>query len=114
VPIAWIPLEVAWSGAPPPAAPQRQPAPASAFASYASADAQAVGLCLSALARWAPALAIFQDCLDLRPGEAYKPQLARQIADAEAILPFWSRQAAASPWVLWSSEAAGPRGRSLR
>jgi hypothetical protein len=106
VPMAWIPLQVAWGGEPPPAAPRRQPAPASAFASYASADAQAVGLCLSALARWAPDLAIFQDCLDLRPGEAYKPQLAQRIADAEAFLLFWSRRAAASPWVRWELDTA--------
>ncbi|MFO1326141.1 MAG: TIR domain-containing protein [Rubrivivax sp.] len=108
VPMGLLPLVVDGASADVAAPAERPPrsAPSSAFASYASADADAVGLCLSALAHWAPALAIFQDCLDLRPGEAFKPQLERRIADADAFLLFWSRRAAASPWVRWELDTA--------
>jgi len=81
-------------------------APGSVFASYASRDADEVAGRLSTLARWAPHLDIFQDCLDLRPNEAFKSQLAKQIADRDAFLLFWSRHAAASSWVRWELETA--------
>ena len=81
-------------------------APRSVFASYASKDAVDVAARLSTLARWAPGLDIFQDCLDLKPGEAFKPQLAGQIAARDAFLLFWSRHAAASNWVRWEMETA--------
>jgi predicted component of type VI protein secretion system len=106
VPMACIPLHVEREVGDSPVAQHVRPAPSSAFASYASADAPSVGLCLSALTRWAPGLAIFQDCLDLRPGEAFKPQLERRIAESEAFLLFWSRRAAASPWVRWELDVA--------
>jgi hypothetical protein len=73
----------------------------SAFASYSSKDAALVTQRLSTLVRWSPGLDIFQDCLDLTPGEDFKPQLAAQIAARDVFLLFWSRQAAASPWVRW-------------
>lgn len=109
VPMGLVPLTVELQGEAAEAqaaAPAPRAAPSSAFASYASADADAVGLCLSALTRWAPTLAIFQDCLDLRPGEAFKPQLEQRIATSEAFLLFWSRRAAASPWVRWELDTA--------
>lgn len=110
VPMGLLPLTVELERAAPgpsvAATPASRASPSSAFASYASADAVAVGLCLSALSHWAPALAIFQDCLDLRPGEAFKPQLERHIASADAFLLFWSRRAAASPWVRWELDTA--------
>lgn len=107
MPMGMVPLSVQDPAATPAAAaPALQRAPSSAFASYASADAPAVGLCLSALSRWAPSLAIFQDCLDLQPGEAYKPQLERRIRDSDAFLLFWSRQAARSAWVRWEFDVA--------
>lgn len=81
-------------------------APSSVFASYASRDADEVAGRLSTLARWAPHLDIFQDCLDLKPNEAFKSQLAKQIADRDAFLLFWSRHAAASTWVRWELETA--------
>ena len=108
VPMGLVPLVLegaAGDGRRPGAWPPRR-APSSAFASYAMADAEAVGLCLSSLAHWAPALAIFRDCLDLRPGEAFKPQLERHIAGADAFLLFWSRRAAASPSVRWELATA--------
>jgi hypothetical protein len=107
VPMGLVPLTVEGpAGDSPPAAALPRRAPNSAFASYASADAQAVGLCLSALSRWAPTLAIFQDCLDLQPGEAFKPQLERRIRDSDAFLLFWSRRAAQSRWVRWEFDVA--------
>lgn len=115
VPMAAIPLRVAVraAGAPAgapgpaePAPPQPVPAPRSAFASYASADAAIVTQRLSTLARWAPGLDIFQDCLDLHPNAAFQPQLAEQIACRDVFLLFWSRRAAASQWVAWEIDTA--------
>jgi hypothetical protein len=51
-------------------------------------------------------LKIFQDCLDLRPGEAYKPQLQAEIASRDVFWLFWSRNAAASSWVRWELDTA--------
>jgi hypothetical protein len=81
-------------------------APSSAFASYSSKDAELVTGSLSTLTRWAPTLDIFQDCLDLKANEAFKPQLAKEIAAREVFLLFWSRNANASKWVLWEFETA--------
>lgn len=80
--------------------------PRTAFASYASDDAGLVAQRLSTLVHWAPGLDIFQDCLDLAPREAFKPQLERQIAARDVFLLFWSRSAAASRWVRWELEKA--------
>jgi hypothetical protein len=84
----------------------RAEAPRTAFASYSSKDAENVAQRLSTLSRWSRGLDIFQDCLDLNPGETFKPQLARQIADRDVFLLFWSRQAAQSPWVKWEYTTA--------
>jgi hypothetical protein len=81
-------------------------APRTVYASYASKDASDVAGRLSTLTRWAPALDIFQDCLDLRANETYKPQLANQIAARDAFLLFWSRNAASSTWVRWELQTA--------
>ena len=76
-------------------------APGSAFASYASEDAEVVGHKLSTLARWAPSLDIFQDCLDLTPNKSFKRRLAEEIERRDVFLLFWSRNAANSQWVRW-------------
>jgi hypothetical protein len=116
VPIAQIPLPVALTAAHDTTLIDSEPlvllrqkdqrSPSSAFASYASKDAQLVGYCLSALSHWAPGLAIFQDCLDLQPGEAFKPQLQQRIHDSDCFLLFWSRNASASKWVQWEYDTA--------
>ncbi len=80
--------------------------PRSAFASYASKDAEPVTHRLSTLSRWSPGLDIFQDCLDLKPGERFKPQLAKQIATRDVFMLFWSRSAATSQWVKWEYTTA--------
>ena len=81
-------------------------APSSAFASYSSKDTEVVTRSLSTLAHWAPTLDIFQDCLDLTPNEAFKPQLEVQIGKRDVFLLFWSRHARDSKWVLWEFETA--------
>ena len=108
VQIAFIPLGVAIAtsagAAPTPRLDVR--APSSVFASYSSKDAESVTRSLSTLTRWAPTLDIFQDCLDLKSNDAFKPQLQKEIAARDVFLLFWSRNASASKWVLWEFERA--------
>jgi hypothetical protein len=108
VQIAFIPLGVAISAR---ASDAQMPrlevrAPSSVFASYSSKDAEPVTRSLSTLTRWAPTLDIFQDCLDLKTNDAFKPQLAKEIAARDVFLLFWSRNASSSKWVLWEFETA--------
>jgi len=84
----------------------------SAFASYSSKDSDEVLGRLSTLSRWQPDLDIFIDCLDLVPNEAFKPVLREEIVQRDLFLLFWSRNAAASPWVRW--ELATAMGRADR
>jgi hypothetical protein len=84
----------------------QQSVPSSAFASYASKDSEPVAQRLSTLQRWSPGLDIFQDCLDLTPNTLFQPQLREQIARRDVFLLFWSRNAAASPWVKWEYQTA--------
>ena len=108
VQIAFIPLSVAIaSGVGAAQSPRLDVrAPSSAFASYSSKDAELVTRSLSTLTRWAPTLNIFQDCLDLKSNDAFKPQLAKEIAARDVFLLFWSRNASASKWVLWEFQTA--------
>lgn len=110
VPISHVPLPVQVSQAAAGAAPGLRQvdmrSPRSAFVSYSSQDADEVGARLSTLSHWSPGLEIFQDCLDLRPGEMFKASLRQSIVDHEAFLLFWSRRAAASRWVRWELETA--------
>lgn len=106
--IAFIPLGVAISARADDAQTPRLEvrAPSSVFASYSSKDAEPVTRSLSTLTRWAPTLDIFQDCLDLKTNDAFKPQLAKEIAARDVFLLFWSRNASASKWVLWEFQTA--------
>jgi hypothetical protein len=106
VPVAALPLRVTVGGGDTTPAVVHARSANSAFASYSSQDAPLVTQRLSTLARWVPSLDIFLDCLDLRPGEDFKPQLASQIEARDVFLLFWSRRAAASPWVRWEFETA--------
>lgn len=107
VPIASIPLTLQVDAA---ARPETQTAtaaaPKTAFASYASADAGLVAMCLSTLARWDPGLKVFMDCLDLSPNENWRDELERVIAQVDAFMLFWSKHAMASPWVKWEWQTA--------
>ena len=106
--VAFVPMRVSLAASTDAKATQRVQStmPSSAFASYSSQDAERVTQRLSTLARWAPGLDIFQDCLDLTPGETFKPQLESQIARRDVFLLFWSRKAALSPWVRWEYTTA--------
>ena len=108
VQIAFIPLGVAIAAGAGEAQTPRLDvrAPSSVFASYSSKDAETVTRSLSTLTRWAPTLDIFQDCLDLKTNDAFKPQLAKEIAARDVFLLFWSRNASASKWVLWEFQTA--------
>ncbi len=108
VPIMCIPMRVNITAHSAPVSVQQTQAnvPGSVFASYASKDAQPVTQRLSTLQRWSPALDIFQDCLDLKSNASFQPQIKDQISRREVFLLFWSRNAAASPWVKWEYQTA--------
>jgi hypothetical protein len=108
VPVAFLPLgvTVGAEAAPPSVERARAIAPSTAFASYASKDAESVTQRLSTLQRWSPNLDIFQDCLDLRPDSVFEPQIKAQISRRDVFLLFWSRNAAASRWVRWEYQTA--------
>jgi len=80
--------------------------PSTAFACYASQDADQVSLCLSALAHWDPGLDVFIDCLDLTPNADWKRQLEAVIPQKDVFLLFWSTHAARSEWVEWEWQTA--------
>ena len=76
-----------------------------AFASYSSADRERV-LDRVAAVRIAAGLDVFLDCLDLRPGEQWKPQLDDEIIKRDIFLLFWSEHAKESKWVTWEWQTA--------
>ncbi len=76
-----------------------------AFASYSSADRDRV-LDRVAAVRIAAGLDIFLDCLDLTPGEQWKPQLDEEIIKRDLFLLFWSEHAKESKWVTWEWQTA--------
>jgi hypothetical protein len=76
-----------------------------AFASYASPDRALVTHMVGAIERSA-GIAVYQDCLDLKPGEAWKEGLNREILSRDLFLLFWSRSAAESKWVEWEWKTA--------
>ena len=108
VPIAFVPMRLTVTAQTEPVAVQQAQAsvPSSVFASYSSKDAQPVTQRLSTLQRWSPKLDIFLDCLDLQPNASFQPKIKVQIARREVFLLFWSRNAAASPWVQWEYRTA--------
>lgn len=75
-----------------------------AFVSYSSADRAEV-LRRVQMLRIA-GLEAFQDVLDLEPGERWERALYRHIDECDVFLLFWSRAAAASPWVAKEIEYA--------
>lgn len=76
-----------------------------AFASYASGDRDAVLHRVASL-RIAAGLDVFQDCLSLRAGQEWKPQLSEEIRRSDLFLLFWSERAATSQWVEWEWRTA--------
>jgi len=79
--------------------------PRTAFASYSSADKLRVLERVSEISLSA-GIDIYQDCLDLRPGEQWKPALEREIQARQLFFLFWSAHAKASAWVEWEWRTA--------
>lgn len=68
-----------------------------AFVSYASADRAEVLRRVQALRR--VGIEVFQDVLDLEPGDRWERELYRHIDECDVVLLFWSSAARASEWV---------------
>jgi hypothetical protein len=68
-----------------------------AFVSYASKDRGEVLRRVQAFR--IAGLSVFQDILDLEPGDRWEKELYREIDNCDVMLLFWSSAAAASPWV---------------
>ena len=68
-----------------------------AFVSYSSQDRAEVLRRVQAFR--IAGLSVFQDVLDLEPGDRWERELYREIDNCDVVLLFWSRAAAASPWV---------------
>jgi type VI secretion system ImpA family protein len=72
---------------------------ATAFASYASEDRDAVIARLQGMQKVAPWLKVFMDVVDLRSGELWEQQLRQAIRESDVFYLFWCRHARASKWV---------------
>jgi hypothetical protein len=68
-----------------------------AFVSYSSEDRKEVLHRVQAFI--ITGMSVFQDVLNLDPGQRWEKQLYREIDDCDVFLLFWSRAAAASKWV---------------
>lgn len=77
----------------------------SAFASYSSKDRLRVLDRLAAV-KISAGIDFFLDCLDLHPGEEWKPRLDNEIRQRDLFLLFWSKNASESKWVVWELETA--------
>jgi hypothetical protein len=105
--VAALPLEIqinARGCAPRETRVSTQP-PRTAFASYSSADKLRVLERVSEISLSA-GIDIYQDCLDLRPGEQWKPALEREIQARQMFFLFWSAHAKASTCVEWEWRTA--------
>lgn len=80
-------------------------AASSGFASYASRDRELVSHLVGAIEQ-SSGIDLFCDCLDLRPGEQWKPRLAAEIRQRDVFVLFWSREARGSAWVEWEWRTA--------
>ena len=77
----------------------------SAFASYSSKDRLRVLDRLASI-QISAGIDVFLDCLDLHPGDAWKPRLDDEISQRDLFLLFWSKNASESKWVVWELEEA--------
>jgi hypothetical protein len=73
----------------------------SAFASYASADQDAVVVRVQAVRKALPGLDVFFARKDLRSGEKWQERLAHEIEVRDVMYLFWSQAASRSKWVDW-------------
>ncbi|HBA73270.1 MAG TPA: hypothetical protein DCZ63_14090 [Geobacter sp.] len=76
-----------------------------AFASYSSKDRLRVLDRVDAI-KISAGIDVFQDCLDLNPGEEWKSRLDNEIRQRDLFLLFWSKDASESKWVGWELETA--------
>ena len=70
-----------------------------AFASYASADRDAVLARIQGIQKAAPQLDVFVDVLKLRSGQYWAEELWKEIPSRDVFYLFWSQNAMASAWV---------------
>jgi hypothetical protein len=86
-----------------------------AFTSYASRDRAEVVRRVQMLRRPLTDVEVFQDVLNLEPGEEFAPVLFQRIDECDLFLLFWSNNARESTWVRRELEHAlrrqGPDGR---
>ena len=68
-----------------------------AFVSYSSSDRAEVLRRVQAFR--IAGITVFQDVLDLEPGQRWERELYREIDRSDVLLLFWSHAAATSPWV---------------
>jgi len=85
----------------------------SGFASYASADRDAVLHRVSELRRSA-GVDVFIDCIDLRASEEWKPALEKEIGARDLFFLFWSSHARQSQWVDWEWRLALKMNKGIR
>ena len=76
-----------------------------AFASYSSKDRLRVLDRVDAI-QISAGIDVFHDCLDLNPGEEWKPRLDNEIRQRDIFLLFWSTDASESKWVGWELDTA--------
>jgi TIR domain len=69
-----------------------------AFASYASSDRAQVLRRVQALRH--AGIEVFQDVLDLEPGQRWERELYRRINECDVVFLFWSTAARESEWVM--------------
>lgn len=70
-----------------------------AFASYATADRDAVLARIQGIQKALPDLDIFLDVVSLRSGEKWADRLEHEVASRDVFYLFWSASARASEWV---------------
>ncbi len=70
-----------------------------AFVSYASQDESKVINLVRVLRPPLTDIEVFQDILNLKPGDPYEPILFRRIDECDLFLLFWSSNAQKSEWV---------------
>ena len=113
--IAYIPIELEICRAAKPASLRETHVAAgqSGFASYASADRDAVLGRVSEL-RLSAGVNVFVDCMDLNPGEQWKPTLEKEIRERDLFFLFWSSSAKQSEWVDWEWRCALKMQKSIQ
>jgi hypothetical protein len=78
-----------------------------AFVSYASKDRERVLPRVQALA--AARIKVFQDFIELEPGERWERELYKHIDECDVFFLFWSQAAKASKWVCEETKYAHAR-----